>query len=536
MSKNKPKDQVNNEKLNKIGTGASLDSKDEILRLERELESARKETQALMDACALLNATLDLPKLLEIILNQSAVLTEAEASSLALIDPKTEELCFEVVTGDKKDILKEIRLPKGTGIVGWVSLNGAPLLIKDVNKDERFYQKVDEKSQFKTSSILCVPLRTKAGTIGALEVLNKLNGAEFDLNDQRLLTALANQAAMAIENAKLYQSVLDEKNKIESIVNSMSDGVIVTDDKFNIVLSNPAADKAFGNSGDSIVNSEKLKIILSELSQLNDDASFDLVLMKPENLILSNKMAVLHNQQNDVNGAIISMRNITDMKKRENIKAQFTSTMNYHIADEIQTLRENLKSSEIIVTPQVKTLVDFVDEKISKLIQFSEIESGPLRLDRSSIKINSVIGMAYSEIIEQMRIKDINFYIECDEPTGNTEVEVDAERIKTAILLTLKNSIKFTSFSGNIYIKINDLIEMLEIQIIDNGIGMQEDVIGKLLDKKTQLDNFFNNTSEASLGLAYVQHVIEAHGGRVKIQSKVSEGTKVILTVPKYIH
>ncbi|MEZ7891456.1 MAG: ATP-binding protein [Candidatus Wallbacteria bacterium] len=509
---------------------------EEILRLTHELESARKETQALMDACALLTATLELPKLLEAILSQSAILTEAEASSLALIDTKTEELCFEVVTGDKKDILKEIRLPKGTGIIGWVSLNGAPLLIKDVNKDERFYQKVDEKSQFKTSSILCVPLKTKDGTIGALEVLNKLNGQEFDLNDQRLLTALANQAAMAIENAKLYQNVLEEKNKIVSIVNSMSDGVLVTDDHFNIVLSNPAADKAFGNSCESIANSEKLKIILSELSQLNDDASFDLVLMKPENLILSNKMAVLRNQQNEANGAIISMRNITDLKKRENIKAQFTSTMNYHIADEIQTLRENLKSSEIIVTPQVKSLVDFVEEKISKLIQFSEIESGPLRLDRSLVKVNSVVGMAYSAIIDQMRAKDVNFYIECDEHTGNLEIEVDAERIKTAILLLLKNSLKFTSFSGNVYIKVTDMTDNIEIQVIDNGIGMQADLIEKLLDKKQQLNNFFNNTSEASLGLAYVQHVLEAHGGRIKIQSNVAEGTQITLKIPKYIH
>ncbi len=511
---------------------------EQINRLTRELEAARKESNALMGACALLNTTLDLPKLLEIILQQSAILTAAEASSLALIDEKTDELCFEVVVGEKKDILKEIRLPKGTGIIGWVSLKGEPLLIEDVTKDERFYQKVDEKSQFKTNSILCVPLKTKDGTIGALEVLNKVEGEKFDLNDQGLLMALASQAAMAIENARLYKSVLEERNKIVSIVNSMGDGIIVTNENFDITLANPAAEAVFSCASPGAVSCFedifKLKIILSELSQLKSNTTFDLVLMKPENIILSNKMTVLRGENDEITGSIVSMRNITDLKHRENIRAQFTSMMNYKISDQIQRLRESLKNNEIS-SDGVKGIVESIEEKVNKLIQFSEMESGPLRLDRSFGPIGPVIESALESARDKYNFKHIALESVCESDIYNMDVEVDRDRVKTIICLLLNNCIRYVSGDGKVEVKIGNVSEMLEIRVSDNGIGIKEEVLPKLLDKQYHLENVLSS-SEASLSLAYIKHVVEAHGGVIKINSEIGKGTEVIITMPKFIH
>jgi signal transduction histidine kinase/putative methionine-R-sulfoxide reductase with GAF domain len=507
---------------------------EQLQKLRRELEAARKESSALMNACALLNTTLDLQKLLEIILQQSAVLTSAEASSLALIDQKTDELCFEVVVGEKKDILKEIRLPRGTGIVGWVALKGEPLLIEDVSKDSRFYQKVDEKSQFKTTSILCVPLKTKDGTIGALEVLNKVEGEKFDSNDQSLLMALASQAAMAIENARLYKSVLEEKNKIVSIVNSMGDGIIVTDENFDIVLTNPAAESVFSDKDSSFGDVFKLKVIMSELSQLKSDTTFDLVLMKPENTILSNRMTMLRGAENEITGSIVSMRNITDLKHRENIRAQFTSMMNYKIADQIQRLRESLKNNEI-QCDGVKCIAESIEEKVIKLIQFSEMESGPLRLDRSLGPVGPVIESAMEEVREKYIFKHIELKFSCESDVFNMEVEVDHDRVKTILCLLLNNCIRFVSADGCVEVIVRNVSEMLEITVKDNGIGIKEELLPKLLDKQYHLENVLNS-SDASLSLAYIKHVVEAHGGTMKINSAIGKGTEIIITMPKFIH
>jgi len=245
-------------------------------------------------------------------------------------------------------------------------------------------------------------------------------------------------------------------------------------------------------------------------------------------------MAVLKNPTGDITGSIISMRNITDIKQKENIRAQFTSTMNYKIADQMQAFRETLKTSEK-VDLFIKRNAESIEEKILKLLQFSEIESGPLRLDRSLGPIGAIIDMAGAEIADGASLKNAVYTVECDEAVRNLEVEVDKDRIKTAMVLIIKNSIKFISKAGKIGVYVSNLTDHFEIKITDDGIGIPEDMLPKVLDKKYIMENVLNS-SEASFSLAYVKHIMEAHGGSVKITSKVGEGSQVTLTVPKYIH
>ncbi|HPG32197.1 MAG TPA: PP2C family protein-serine/threonine phosphatase, partial [bacterium] len=108
----------------------------------------------------------------------------------------------------------EIRVPVGKGIAGWVAENDKPLIIEDVSKDERFYKKADEKSTFKTKSILCVPLKVKDKIIGVLQVLNKRGGNPFNNDDLTLFSVMAHMAALAIENARLIKAGI-EKEKFE---------------------------------------------------------------------------------------------------------------------------------------------------------------------------------------------------------------------------------------------------------------------------------------------------------------------------------
>lgn len=148
--------------------------------------------------------TLDLNKLLQSIMEVAKNILNAEASSLAIIDTKTNELIFTVAEGEKGRIIKEIRLKMGQGVIGWVAQKGKPLLIPDVRKDKRFFKGADEKSGFVTKSILCVPLMVRNNIIGAVEVLNRKDGSSFSSEDIELLSTLAGEAAVALENARLF--------------------------------------------------------------------------------------------------------------------------------------------------------------------------------------------------------------------------------------------------------------------------------------------------------------------------------------------
>ncbi|MBT6341538.1 MAG: response regulator [Desulfobacula sp.] len=162
----------------------------------------------------LINSTLDLDEVLYLIMTYADLVTSSMASTLMLYDKETHELVFSFPTGLKAKKIKDVRIPEGTGIVGWVAQHQEYALVKDTQKDPRFYAGIDTVTGCETKSLLCVPMKSKNNFIGVLEVINKTNGSDFTENDALLLSIFAQQAAMAIEKARLF-TALEERLKQE---------------------------------------------------------------------------------------------------------------------------------------------------------------------------------------------------------------------------------------------------------------------------------------------------------------------------------
>jgi signal transduction histidine kinase len=152
-----------------------------------------------------LNAVLELPLLLQLIIEAARELTDSGASSILLIDRKSGDLCFEAATGAKSEEIQRVVVPMDSSIAGWVVLHNEPVVIEDAQKDDRHFQQSDIETAFTTHSLIAVPLSVKGEVIGVLEALNKADGQSFDKDDVYLLTTMAAQAAVAIENARLFQ-------------------------------------------------------------------------------------------------------------------------------------------------------------------------------------------------------------------------------------------------------------------------------------------------------------------------------------------
>ncbi len=197
-------------------------AQDEMAEVYKLLQS--EKLGAVVEKCTVVSSTLNIAEVLDNIMKFTNLVTNSSASTLMLLDEETGELVFSVPTGPKTDKLRDIRIPPGKGIAGWVAANGQHLLIPDVSKDPRFYGKIDEKSGYETKSILCVPLLAKSKLIGVLEVINKTDGDSFTEEDAVLLNFFANQAAVAIENARYYGELKrkyeEEKEIQEKLVES----------------------------------------------------------------------------------------------------------------------------------------------------------------------------------------------------------------------------------------------------------------------------------------------------------------------------
>jgi signal transduction histidine kinase/putative methionine-R-sulfoxide reductase with GAF domain len=181
---------------------------------ELRLALAREEriARALREVGAALGTTLELDDLLELILGRLTDLLEAERSTLYLLDEASGDLVSRIVVGQH---VRSIRLKVGHGIAGMVAKTGKPFRIRDAYGDPRFEREWDLLTGFRTTSMLAAPLKNHLGrTIGVIQVLNKKTAVEFTFEDEAILSALSTQAAVAIDNSRLFLSLIQKNRQL----------------------------------------------------------------------------------------------------------------------------------------------------------------------------------------------------------------------------------------------------------------------------------------------------------------------------------
>jgi GAF domain-containing protein len=172
----------------------------------------------------------DSERLLRMIIEETTAVMDAERSSLFLIDREKNEMWAKIAQGAE---VHEIRFPLGLGIAGTVGRTGEAINIPDAYRDSRFNPEFDKKTGFRTRSILCVPMKNLHGEIlGAIQVLNKHEGS-FDAGDETLLTALAAQAAVTIENADLYRKLSELNLSLEKKVEERTAELVAANDRLS---------------------------------------------------------------------------------------------------------------------------------------------------------------------------------------------------------------------------------------------------------------------------------------------------------------
>lgn len=184
-------------------------------RLRQQAEQLRIINQVTLS----LSNTLELDKLLDLIMDKAIELFDAPAGSLMLREADTGELRFHVVRGPAEKELLGTKLPLGAGIAGTVAQTTNSIITNDAATDKRWFGNVDEDTHFQTRSILTVPLLRQNRVLGVLQVINKGSGVPFNEEDKRLLNAFASQAVVALENARLVEQT---DQKLQSSVNELS--------------------------------------------------------------------------------------------------------------------------------------------------------------------------------------------------------------------------------------------------------------------------------------------------------------------------
>ncbi|MCX7837904.1 MAG: GAF domain-containing sensor histidine kinase [Anaerolineae bacterium] len=193
---------------------SDIEASTELHKRIAHLEQRIAELEALQEVALVFSSELRLDRLLALILSSAVDVMKANAGSLLLHDEATNELVFQVVQGGGGKALRQKRIRSDEGIAGWVFSKRHPVIVHDTSADPRHLTRIDESLRFHTAAMVAAPLLYKNKPIGVIEVINKKSGEQFTERDQDLLMAFAAQAAVVIENARLYQQVVTERDRL----------------------------------------------------------------------------------------------------------------------------------------------------------------------------------------------------------------------------------------------------------------------------------------------------------------------------------
>jgi len=510
--------------------------------------------ESLLQANRIISSKLEVNEVLLTVLKLATEVVRAEASSILLLDEKTNELYFDVALGTASDSVKQIRLKMGEGIAGWVAKENKPLIVNDVSADPRFTGRVDKSTSFQTRSILALPLSAKGKLIGVIEAINKEKNQDFTAQDQEVFEAFASQSAIAIENARLFSAVKLEKEKLNTVFARMNDGVLLLDDNGITVLMNEAAGRFLGLSigegagkqfgGELFPGFQSFPTAADLKNMAEETALFELSRRGIKDFLLT---AYVHRLSSDEKanpgGYLIVLHDSTEEKREEKLKRNFLSLISHKLKTpltvilgyapalkvNIQAFSDFQKKAVQAVSEQGENLAGLVD----KLLRYSIIESDDVIKKNDSVRIDYLVRKAAGFFSDLAKEKNVAFELD---PAMESipPLPLDENLALEVLKNIIENGIKFNDKDKK-EIKISTKLDngKVHIAISDNGVGIPPEEESKIFQKFYQIENSFTGqVPGAGLGLAFCKKVVEAMGGAISVQSKISKGSTIQVTFP----
>lgn len=436
----------------------------------------------------------------------------------------------------------------GEGIVGAAATTGEVVLVEDVRADSRF---VSVPQISRTLSELALPLKSKGAVVGVLDVeSDQVNG--FTQEDTTVLTALAGQLGVAVENALLYEAqaqyaasletrvaertaeIRREQERTITILNSVADAVLVTDLNGAIVLTNPTADQLLGE--DQLAEQpERLRTWLRTLSPDSGAPKFDL-----ETRTLQAAVAYIWEEARRV-GHVIVLRDITRLEEVDRLKTQFVTNVSHELRTPLTNIKLYLglfqkgkpeKREQYLVTLQNE--VNRLERLITDLLDLSRLERDRHKVAHHDINLEDVLNHVVTTLEPQAEAKQQVLHLNIH--TSPLIVPADRNQMIQVFVNLTANAINYTPAGGHVLLEANtaeqDGRQWAVVSVRDDGIGIP------IEDQARVFDRFYRGQAEhfdvrgTGLGLSIVREIVMQHSGEIKLDSEVGRGSIFTVWLP----
>jgi two-component system NtrC family sensor kinase len=473
---------------------------------------------------------LDLDGVLTAVVDAAVTITGAEEGNLLLLDEDSGELYMRAAKNFQEEFVQTFRLAVDNTYAGQVMQSGQPLFLNTPDP-----KKI--KTSYLVYSIIYVPLIYHGKPIGVLGVDNRDTEKSFSEKDITLLSTMADYAAIAIENAKLYSQTVLERKKFENILTQVEDGVIVVDEDLKLQMVNHTVVKAFGLEDQDLIGKPFEEVFSDrDLQMAIRGESLD-----PQRIeIRVNDTSYYRAQVTNVPevGTVLALHDISYLKELDNLKTDFVNTVSHDIRTPLTSIMgyvELIKRGGEVNEMQR----DYIRRVQSSVHHITSLISEVLNLGRIEVGVNEEFtDVSLAPIIKEMLIEQKQLIeqkkqiLEAKLPSKLPKVFGDPTQLRQMIENLLGNARKYTPEGGKISFTIQVEKEQIILQIADTGCGIPLEEQSKIFDRFYRASNVTPEVSGTGLGLAITKSVVDNHRGRIWVDSMIGKGSVFTVVLP----
>ncbi len=537
--------------LNEYKTRVSM-----LERANKELEQRVKGSDAAEPA-----PITELEETLRRLVTRIAAILQAEKCVFMLYNKDDDVLsAAKPALGFTDEEIKKFKIPATQGLSGQVYKQNKSIILYDAASDERAMK--DIAAMLNIHNGASVPLIAEKRdeenrvidrtTIGVLHVFNKRYGNIFIEEDLNLLERLAKNASAIIQNAKIFREVVEEKEELEQIIESVYSGLLMVNNQGKIMQMNTTARKMLSVDTTDVVGKQYYDII--ENSAIKDiivrsitdheevTEEVDMMLYNEEERTYQTQTALVKDNDGEAIGTVAIFNDITEIRNIERMKTAFVSTVSHELRTPLTSIKGFI--STLLADTEgyydadtqrefyqiIDTECDRLTRLISDLLNVSRIEAGrALDLNLREVTLPPLIDKVMSVQKSYTNIHTLITDVEDDLPI----ITADEDKVDQILTNLVSNAIKYSPNGGNVTLTCKKKDDGVIFSVADQGMGISEEHLPKVFERFHRVDNRdTRKVGGTGIGLYLVKHLVEAHGGTIWVESVVGKGSSFIFTLP----
>jgi PAS domain S-box-containing protein len=406
--------------------------------------------------------------------------------------------------------------------------------------------------------VVALPLVIRNSLMGMIYVF-RTEGAAFSTNDRQVLASFADQAAIAVQNARLYQEVINEKRRLDAIIANSGDGIMILDREQRVQVFNKALEAMTGASAKQAIGRPCCEVF--DLHNRQEGTSVcetecplkfkapgehlyvegDITRRDGSAISVGITYSPLFDDDGELVNVIANVRDITRFREAEEMKSTFISVISHELKTPVSLIkgyagtlrREDAKWDERTLRESLAVIEeesDRLNQLIDNLLDASRLQAGALKLELGYVALDKLA----SQTVAKFRTQTQQHILSLDFPPDFPTVLGDSERLRQVFDNLLSNAIKYSPQGGAIRVSGRADGDWVYVAVRDEGIGIPKDEQEHVFDRFYRVESSLSRRTQGTgLGLFLVKAVIEAHQGRVWVESAPGQGTTFVFSLPR---